>query len=319
MMQSQRVLKVGKSAVTCLALDCDQKHCVLSMTDGRVVIYSLPAMVSGDLVCQGEIHSMQIVRCLHWGNHSTRDSWVAGEDNGTLFFARVQKLAWQNVLTLPLHAGDILDMSWKEEYLVTASVDNSISILRVQVVTEVLQPVIVTRVTTDLGWVSGLTYFQNRLYVQVTSSQHAVGHLSVYEADTKSLQPLLRFLYEDEDARIISKPVSGDSYICFAMESTAPDIRSFSVVLYWPGSTKLLEIPVPMETGYISCCLPVSKDVFVGTDMGLLLFSASDQTSPWRQVVLPTSSEVTCLIRHCSHLLIGHDAGEVTLLPLHSS
>lgn len=162
-------LKVAKAAITSLAVDAGKRHCALGLTDGCLCIYSFPAVLAHQLVSEGVLDSQQAVRCLKWGNGPSGDWLAAGKEDGYLSISAQSRIGWRDALALQLHQGDILDLAWAGEQLVTASVDNSIAVLVVRALNGVMQAAIVQVVDTQLGWVTGLTYFQGRLFVQVLS------------------------------------------------------------------------------------------------------------------------------------------------------
>jgi WD40 repeat protein len=162
-------LKVAKAAITSLAVDTGKRYCALGLTDGCLCIYSFPAVLAHQLVSEGVLDSQQAVRCLRWGNGPSGDWLAAGKEDGYLSISTQSRIGWRDALALQLHQGDILDLAWAGEQLVTASVDNSIAVLVVRALNGVMQAAIVQVVDTQLGWVTGLTYFQGRLFVQVLS------------------------------------------------------------------------------------------------------------------------------------------------------
>lgn len=160
-------LKVANTAITSLVLDTGSLHCALSLADGCLCLFSFPAMLVGQLVSEGILASSQAVRCLGWGNGPSREWLAAGKEDGYLSIYIESRTGWREALALHLHQGDILDLSWAGERLVTASVDNSIVVLAVRTLEGVLQAAVVQVVETQLGWVTGLVHFQGQLFVQV--------------------------------------------------------------------------------------------------------------------------------------------------------
>lgn len=161
------VLEVAKTAITRLAVDTEKLHCALSLEDGGLCVYSYPAMLVGQLVSEGMLVSTQAVRCLGWGNGPSREWLALGKEDGYLSISIESQVGWRETVALQLHQGDILDLSWAGEELVTASVDNCIAVLAVKSLKGVLQVAVVQVVDTQIGWVTGLIHFQGQLFVQV--------------------------------------------------------------------------------------------------------------------------------------------------------
>lgn len=104
---------------------------------------------------------------------------------------------------------------------------------------------------------------------------------------------------------------------------TAKETNNHSLLFYWPQSAQLLEVPLPelalQQATVATCCMPVSKNVFVGTNLGLILFSFSDLTKPWRFTPCNASQAITSLALGSSHLLAATEHGQLTVLSLHST